>query len=557
MAITQFVDKENTNIGFQPIQQPPSDFGEVASKSFRSFRDNYISTSRQRLIQEQQDKRDALFEDISGERLEPSMAKNFKPFEETRISIRSGLDPQDVAILKQRHDERFKEEAINEAKQREPEKYKDILSHNQVVEEARKRANASRQEFEAASTRTSSFDRIVGSLVGGLGATATDPINIASLPFGAARGASVLRTVLTEAGVNAGAELATQPFVANWQREVGQDYGFNEVVENVGFAALFGGSFAAVTKGAKPAASIIYNKLSTLPNLSESAKLASTYMSRVAHIKENIPFIRSKRTAQVKQHTDSVEAASRAIDKGQRVDSADLKITENEFLNIDTSVKKGDTEVIKNQLDEIKRYIEQPSEGKIPNKEPEYTLETLPQQLLDKAQKKEGDLTVKDFDDVEVRILESAGVKPNNKGIINKDTLVNQREQRLKDDAIEDLTGKERDHIVSHLNTARVKSLEDQNIEQQVENILKGRETQESLPGEDVVEPDFMDRVLERSESPETLRAEEINFRALAEEKPDLLVSLEDGDTTLGKLLEEFDKDENFVAQITSCAIGG
>lgn len=550
MAITQFIKKDNTNIGFQPVQQAPSDFTDIVSKSFRSSRDNFVTTSKPRLVQEERDKRNAAFIELSGKDI-PS-----KPFQEPAVtSIRNGFDPQDIAILRQRHNHEVAEEFIRETKIKEPEKYKDILLEDGVVEQARKRANASREAFQQASSRASSFDSIVGSLVGGLGGVATDPINIASLPFGAARGAGILRTVLTEAGINAGAELATQPAVAKWQKEIGQDYGFKEVIENVGFAALFGGTFAGVVKGAKPTATAIYSKLSTM-DIKQPGKLAASFMSKVAHIKEATPFIRSNKLLDNKRHVKSVESVSKALDEGKRVDSPDLKITENEFLNIDTSIKKGDTEIIKGQLEEIKRFIENPSEGKIPNTEPEYSIKTLPQQLLDKANSKEGVLTRGDFDDVEIRMLDSAGVKPNKKGIINGEPLVQERNKRLNDDSIQDLTGKEREHIETHLNQARTRSLEDQDLNSQVNKIEEDGNIDSELLNEDVVDPDFMDKVLEKVDSPESIKAEELNFRALAEEKPDLLISLEDGDITLSKLLKDFDKDDNFIKQITSCAIG-
>ena len=49
---------------------------------------------------------------------------------------------------------------------------------------------------------------------------------------------------------------------------------------------------------------------------------------------------------------------------------------------------------------------------------------------------------------------------------------------------------------------------------------------------------------------------EELDFETLLIEKPDLLISLDDGEYTIRELFEKFESDDFFIQQISTCAIG-
>ena len=563
MTITGFINKNDIVIGSMPVQRAPSDFGEVASLGFKSARDNFLTTSASRLTDEELGKRNRAFEELTGEVLRPELASNFTPFVEPKVSgsIKFGtrLDPNDIEMLRERHNKRFMEQAIKEFRQREPQKFKDIKTAEQVREAARERARASEREFEEARQRTGVFDRAVGGFLGTTAGLFTDPLTLATLPFGASTGKTVLQSVLIEAGLAAGAEAAAQPFVAQWQKEIGNKYGFTDAAQNVGFAALFGGGIAGVVRGAKPAASFVFSRMSELPNLKSSSKIAAKSLAKVAHVRENIPFVRSSRTGDVKRHVESLNNAAEVLVKGGRAQDIDTKITEAEFLNIDTTPKSDDVQTILTQLEEIKRFQQKPAEGELPPSsitEPKFTLQTLPQQVLDRADVKRGTLRVSDFAPEEIKMLESAGVTPNAKGQFKKDALLQERTARSELGSIQDLTGKETEHIESFRSNTRVNALKDQDVDKQVNETVQAIDEMQKLFDDRVSSSDVVQDTLRKRNSAETIRAEEENFASLAEQNPDLKITLEDRELTLKQLADEFADDENLLREITICGVG-
>lgn len=78
-------------------------------------------------------------------------------------------------------------------------------------------------------------------LVGGAGASFTDPLNLGTLPFGGG-GRTILGVALREAGLNAAVEAGSQPFLAAERGEIGLDLTTDEALMNIGSAALFAGA---------------------------------------------------------------------------------------------------------------------------------------------------------------------------------------------------------------------------------------------------------------------------------------------------------------------------
>ena len=582
MTLATFINKETAPIGSQPIQQEPSGFSDVLSKSFTSTLNNFNSNARARLIDNEESERAKAFQSIVGEKLDPTKASTFKPFEEPSAQEVLELGPYHIENMREEHRKQYIDQYVEELKQQEPEKYKDVHSREELEEAARGKANLSRREFEEAAKRSSGFTRFTASLLGGLGATALDPLNIATLPFGAARGASILRTVAIEAAVNAGSELAVQPFVAKWQKELGQEYGFKEVAENVGFAALFGGSFAGVMKGAKPSAMFVFDKMSKMKNLKPSERLAANYMSKVAHLKEATPFVRNKTPLETRKHYDSVKAVSEAFENGKKAEPDDIRITEAEFNSIDTTPKRGDTQIEKARLAEVERFKESKpvfsekyvganeiNRLKDPlNKAEETSLQNLinEKQSLSAIEANPQPFNAKQFRGEgknvgRARFGEGIYSTPNKKEAAKfgevKEVDISLERPYYLDSEIEKASFKPNADKLKKLGYDGVVVLDEKGkVKEVVDFDTKPSPKTEPTVNKDVLEPDFMDRVLDESNSPQFIQAEDINFRALAEENPDLLISLEDGEFRIGELLEQFDNDDNFIKQITTCTLG-
>ena len=92
----------------------------------------------------------------------------------------------------------------------------------------------------------------VGSFVGMMGASLTDPINAAMLLFGAPVKAGLVAKVGIETALGAGIETAIQPQVANYKAKLGVEYGLSEAVTNIlaagGGAGVLTGTVGLVAK---------------------------------------------------------------------------------------------------------------------------------------------------------------------------------------------------------------------------------------------------------------------------------------------------------------------
>lgn len=88
-----------------------------------------------------------------------------------------------------------------------------------------------------------------GALVGGVGASFTDPVNLATIPFAAPARAGLLTTMAVEAGINAAIEAGQTPGRNTIRREVGLEE--ESLLMNVTVGALFGGLLPAGVRGAQ------------------------------------------------------------------------------------------------------------------------------------------------------------------------------------------------------------------------------------------------------------------------------------------------------------------
>ena len=81
----------------------------------------------------------------------------------------------------------------------------------------------------------------VGAFTGMIGASVVDPPNLASMFIGAGAASNLLRTIMVEAALGAAVELASQPGIAAWKRELGVEFTAGEAVGNVVGGAVGGG----------------------------------------------------------------------------------------------------------------------------------------------------------------------------------------------------------------------------------------------------------------------------------------------------------------------------
>lgn len=116
----------------------------------------------------------------------------------------------------------------------------------------RARSKAASIEKEARETRDRTFGLLAGAVgfVAGVARQAVDPVNLATLPFGAARGASVLRMLGTEAGVGFATQAVQEPVIQAGRAELGLEAGFGQGLVNSLEAGVGAAGFAGILRGA-------------------------------------------------------------------------------------------------------------------------------------------------------------------------------------------------------------------------------------------------------------------------------------------------------------------
>lgn len=124
------------------------------------------------------------------------------------------------------------------------------LTLDRFDELAVERAQQSIADFEFATEDRPGFLDSAVRFLGGLSAGAADPSNVPYLAIGGAGSKSLLSFAFREAVINAGAEAALQPSVAEWYETIGLPYTTADFFRNVGFAAVAGAGFAVGVRGA-------------------------------------------------------------------------------------------------------------------------------------------------------------------------------------------------------------------------------------------------------------------------------------------------------------------
>lgn len=199
------------------------------------------------------------------------------------------------------------DEWITQGRTSSPDKFNDIKTTAEIREEARKSADISEQHMNEIMLRNpSGLSRLMGGVIGGGVATILDFPNLATLPLGAGeiqsglKGFAAARAILKAAAIdgviNAGVEVASQPAIMEWQKELGRRYGFGDAAENVAMAFVGGTALSGLIRGAgrglNYAGSVsadMLDRIASSEKLPASVRDAAAFMSRQAHIDESAP----------------------------------------------------------------------------------------------------------------------------------------------------------------------------------------------------------------------------------------------------------------------------
>lgn len=222
---------------------------------------------------------------------------------------------------------------ISEGRLKDPERFKDIRTTQEITEEAQRISGVTTARMNDVMSRNpSTISKVIGGFGGGMAGVMTDPLNAATMAFGAGevnlalRGVPLAKAIAKAAAVdgsiNAAVEAMQTPEMIRWQKTLGQEYGMKEAAANIALAGAGGFALSGVVRGAIPGIKSasgytgsvsreIWDKIGASVKLPKSVRDASTYMSRAAHIDEGAPAAILKER---RGETENREALKKTID---------------------------------------------------------------------------------------------------------------------------------------------------------------------------------------------------------------------------------------------------
>lgn len=240
---------EGDPFSFEVMRANAERIADLVPLAYRQARMVENSVAARDAMLEETERRIAKVREIAGVELENPFRRGY--FTEARARVEEArrrgetVDAQTPPILQAQR--AIFEEKIEEIRRQHPDRAHELI-FGPIEEGAVNIAARADAEFEHAlrDPDLGLAGRLTASLIGGLGAAASDPIQGASVVLGG--GAGTARTVigrigqvaLREALINAGTTAAMQPFVQDWRRQVGLEAGAEPALENVGLAFLIG-----------------------------------------------------------------------------------------------------------------------------------------------------------------------------------------------------------------------------------------------------------------------------------------------------------------------------
>lgn len=230
--------------GLAPVTYDYTSTWDVATSAWQNQVDNFNFTSSDNLKYDARKEQVAKYEQLSG--------KSLSSFGSAIDGdINKAWEMIDKDILQKRN-----EGVLG---------WDQVPTSDEVMEQAREKARQAGVDFQDTVARAApDAYPTIGSIAGSIAGWMSDPVQagvaIATAPLTgggslaaptfAARAAWVGRAALAEAGVSAATEIPLQFAIKDWQQEIGNEYGFGDVVESI---ALAGAGGAIVSGGVNTA----------------------------------------------------------------------------------------------------------------------------------------------------------------------------------------------------------------------------------------------------------------------------------------------------------------
>jgi hypothetical protein len=290
---------QQVNLPTEEAVALPSTFGGIVSKAARQTWLNFNSTSSEAALSESDAWQAEQYKEATGE----DISELYPTPQEYEKAAAGGLGLTQGGGLRE-----YVNNKLDVLRAENPDMFNSVPTFADQQAKAADIANKSTDDLMEAQYFTKSKFPGVAGFVGGLGGAVVDPVNLATMPFGGG-GKTVLQLMFREALVGGATELALQPAIMKWQKEIGQEYGLDEAAANV----IFGMAGAAGLSGMFRGASVAYDKLANHYIDNEVLNAGFKQLSIDAHLKENDP---STTVYGSRSHLEAVDFGQRALDNG-------------------------------------------------------------------------------------------------------------------------------------------------------------------------------------------------------------------------------------------------
>lgn len=325
MGIGNLINKSNIQTELTgSIDYAPMNIFESVEAGFEYYKYNYNSNAQRLLENNQIQKQENALSDILGQSVVDIIGEDVYNSDQ-RFSAIDNL----IKDYRNKNDERFN----------------DILTTEEMKIAAVEEAQKIGIDYEKRIRGASPLETVAGGIIGSLGASLQDPVTWATLGAGAVvsaatRTTSVLRLIAVEAGIGAASEAALQPFISEWQKTIGNQYGLGDALTNVAFAGLLSGGFSGLAsvpfrsavEGARNKSSILFEIAASSEKTPEYARSVLRQMSDVARVRESNIF-NEVTPKTIAAHNNNVRLINEAIEQRRSLDTVELDTTASRLAN--------------------------------------------------------------------------------------------------------------------------------------------------------------------------------------------------------------------------------
>lgn len=339
MSFDSIVKSHETGLDNRPAQRDTT-MGEALSASFDNMVYSQNIDAEDIALRQAREDNHKKFQEITGEELDYQKSPSWV----AKKDLDQSLVPEGFTKK-----ELYEDEIISQLKAQDPDKYKDLHTTTELKERGRQLSKEKIAVFESAESRINSMGAKVASFVGSITGAFTDPLNMATLPLGAARGAGLLKTALTEGAINVATEAASFAAVRDYQEQLGKEYGKDQLLQNMVTAGAMGAGFTAGVGAIGKTGRYVFSKVKTSKAANATTRTYADIMEKMAFIKESNPLVKN-----VDMHEGTLKRMGDALEEGTPASRVDIDVPQKAFIE-SVHPEVGDIAKVKNmELNQIR-----------------------------------------------------------------------------------------------------------------------------------------------------------------------------------------------------------